>query len=67
MMDDEVRALIQSLLNSPKSVEGDEGRVEMRSMSELIEALKYLRQQGQKPGDNLNALFKKIVPDGSID
>lgn len=66
-MNDDITQAIKDLLTSPKVVEGDEGRVEMRSLSELIAAAKFLRQQEQDAQKGLGVTFKKIVPDGSID
>lgn len=66
MTNDEILDLIKNMLASPKSVEGDEGRVETHSLSDMLKAAEYLRKQNQED-IGAGAVFKKIVPDGSID
>lgn len=53
---------IVSAASTPKIVEGDEGKVENRSISELIAADKYLQKKKGK-----SVLFQKIVPGGAFE
>lgn len=66
-MDNDILEIIKSVLANPKRVQGDEGEVEMHSLSDLLKAAEYLRKQEQAENSALGAVFKKIRPDGSID
>lgn len=65
-MPDNLNELLKQALASPSSVEGDEGKVQMRTLHELIAAVKYLKKEEQDDG-NIKNIFKKIRPGGSLD
>ena len=66
----EVRETILGSLDSPKIVEGDEGKVESRDMRELVAAAEYLDKAGEDAAElagKKRGLFQKIRPDSAID
>lgn len=66
----EVRETILGSLDSPKIVEGDEGKVESRDLRELVAAAEYFDKVGEDAGElagKKRKLFQKIRPDSAID
>ena len=57
---------IQSLANSPAEVSGDAGSVKQRSVSELIEADRYLASKAAMSNPLKGLRFAKIKPPGSV-
>lgn len=56
---------IQSLANGPAEVSGDAGSVKQRSVSELIEADRYLASKTAMANPLKGLRFAKITPPGS--
>lgn len=56
---------IQSLANGPAEVSGDAGSVKQRSVSELIEADRYLASKAAMDNPLKGLRFAKITPPGS--
>ena len=66
----EVRETILGNLDSPKIVEGDEGKVESRDMRELVAAAEYMDKTGEDAAElagKKRKLFQKIRPDSAVD
>ena len=57
---------IQSLANGPAEVSGDAGSVKQRSVSELIEADRYLASKAAMANPLKGLRFAKITPPGSV-
>lgn len=56
---------IRESASGPKKVAGDAGSVEQHSISELIEADKYLASKEVAKSRGLGIKLTKIVPDGT--
>ena len=68
MMDPDIKRAIIDALATPKRVQGDEGEVENRNVSELIRAAEWLAKQDlAEDGFSTTHLMRKIIPGNTLD
>ena len=69
MTEDNNEGISKAILETasgPKKVSGDAGSVEQHSISDLIEADKYLASKEAAKGKGLGIKLSKIEPDGTL-
>jgi hypothetical protein len=63
---DGLRDVIREAAAGPSSVSGDAGTVSQRSLSELIEADKYLAAKESARAPRRGLRFSKLIPPGAV-
>ena len=64
-MSDDLSDSIAEAAKSPKRVQGDAGSVEQHSLSEQIEAYRYLASKNAAKAKNRGLRISKLLPPGS--
>lgn len=65
-MPEEIEDAIEDAAITPKSVEGDEGKVTARDIDELIKADEYLASKTAMRKKGKGIRFSKMIPPGSL-
>jgi hypothetical protein len=61
-----IEKVLLETVSGPKKVSGDAGSVEQHSISDLIEADKYLSSKEAAKGRGIGIKLSKIEPDGTL-
>jgi hypothetical protein len=64
-MSDELASKIDTVAQGPKRVRTDAGEVESQSLSDMIEADKYLSARAATAASNRGLRFNKLIPPGT--
>jgi hypothetical protein len=64
-MSDELASKIDTVAQGPKRVRTDAGEVESQSLSDMIEADKYLAARNATAASNRGLRFNKLIPPGT--
>ena len=65
-MNDDLEEVIRENAQGPKRAQGDSGRIEQHSLSEQIEADRYLTTKRAMKQGNSGLRFNKLVPPGTV-
>lgn len=65
-MDEDLQQVIRENAAGPKRAQGDSGSIEQHSLSEQIEADRYLTSKAAARKRTRGLRFSKLVPPGSV-
>jgi hypothetical protein len=65
-MADELEQSIRENATGPKRAKGDSSEMEQHALQDQIAADRYLASKGATKGKGLGAIFKKLIPPGTV-